>query len=125
MCFIINWSNAHDCDVLLASAGSFLQKLSDENILRRRFEDEIITFLRNTSIGNHTCDPFELVRFNAKSFQSMASVAYDIFPVQATSVASDSSLSITENLVDLDRCLLGNEAITAYILLRSWSRFIM
>lgn len=106
-----------------ASAGRFLQKMLDKDSLQGRFEDEIINFLRNTSIGNRKCEPLQWWKLNAHHFLSVESVARDILPVQETSVASESSLSIAGNLVDDDRCRLGDEAIKACMLLRSWSRF--
>lgn len=112
---ISDWSTVCGRDVRLASVGSLLQKLLNED----RFEDEIIAFLRNTSIGNRKCDLLE--RWKLHHFPSVPSVAHDILPFQATTVRSDSSLSFSGNLVADDGCRLGNEAITSCILLGLWS----
>lgn len=42
-----------------STAGFFMQNLLHEDSLQGRFEDEVISFLRNTSVGDRRCDPLQ------------------------------------------------------------------
>lgn len=86
-------------------------------------EDEVGLFFKATRVKEHFgIDPLAWWKINEKRFPNVAKLARDILAVQASSVASESTFSVSGNLVSDSRTRLSDEVITAAMCLREWQR---
>lgn len=76
------------------SGGSFIRTLLDEDSLQGRLEDEVLSFLRNTSVCYPRADQLKWWKLNEKRFTSITKVARNGVAVETTSVPSESSFSL-------------------------------
>lgn len=105
-----------------ASGTNFMQSILREDSLHNCYDDEILSFLRATALGDKRADPFEWWRSNEHRYPNVALVARDILAIPASSVCSEECFSVAGNLVDAHRTRLSDESIRSTMLLRAWSR---
>lgn len=92
---------------------TLLEKLLDECSLEGPMDDEITIFLRATSHGDSSLEPLKWWRGNEARFPYIASVARDVFAVQATLVASESQLSCAGTMIGNHKTSLSDEIVSA------------
>lgn len=107
-----------------ASGVTFMQTLLNEDSLLDLYDDEVVSFLRATSIGDKRADPFEWWRSNEKRYPTIAPLARDVLAIQASSVCSEEGFSIAGNLVDAHRTRMSDNSIRSYMLVCAWRRLL-
>lgn len=107
-----------------SSSVNFMETLLNEDSLQDSYDDEVVSFLRATSIGDKRADPFEWWRSNERRYPTIAPVARDVLAIQASSVCSEEYFSVAGNLVTAHRSTLSDDSIRSSMLLRAWNRLL-
>lgn len=85
----------------------------EEDSMNESLDDEIVSFLRNTAIGDKKADPFLWWKTDDCRDPNISVLASDTLAIQATSVASEEAFSEAGNLVSAHRSRLSDESISA------------
>ena len=105
-------------------ARNVFQQVLDDRSRDGEANDEVARFVRFTATSDHDADPFSWWKAHDKRFPALAKLARDLLPVQASSVASESTFSGAGTLIRDNRSSLGDDTIRANMRLRSWQRII-
>lgn len=100
-------TSGHEDEELAERASFSDMVLSEQNGPFTGPYDVVHRFPQSTAVGDKNIDPLEWWELNAPMFPSVPKVAQDIFSVQATSVASDSTFSIAGKVFSHLRALLA------------------
>lgn len=91
------------------SGVDFMGKLLNENSIQDQFEDEAVTFILETSIGNKRADPFEWWRTNEKRYPNIALLSRDLLSIQASSVSGKHYFSAVGKMMEAHRTQIFDE----------------
>lgn len=117
-------------DVLMSPSSLFfwkrppLNELMDDRSTDAPVDDEIVRFLRATSAGDVNVEPLQWWQNNEGRFPHVGAVANDNLAIRSSSVASESRLSCSENLVSDHRCHSKDDILSACIRSRSWTTLL-
>lgn len=103
---------------------TFMDDILEENSADLAGDDEITRFLRATSNADKGASPLVWWKGNSQRFPHIAKAAQRFMAMQASSVASEATFSVSGNLVNAERSSLSDESITACMCVRSWERFL-
>lgn len=93
-----------------ASGANFIHNILNDDSVGEEFDNELISFLRATSIGDRRSDPFEWWQLNEKRYPNVAPILSDVLAIQASSVSSEECFSMAGNLLDEHRTKLSEES---------------
>lgn len=102
----------------LSSSVSSLQEVQNQQSLHRRFDDEIVSFLQNHSIGHCLVHLLPWGRSNSKQFPLMSVVVWRLTYVQMSSVWSERNFLQEGILVKIS--IFEHEYIFSCMSSRSW-----
>ena len=86
--------------------------------------DEIGRYLHATMSADINTDPLLWWKNHEANFPNIARSARDYLAAQSTSVASESALSVSGNLITPMRSALSDDSISAGMLVRAWLKML-
>lgn len=111
-------------EITPSSGLDFMRQLLEDDSMYERFDDEVITFLRNTAIGDKRADPFIWWKTNEHRYPHIVTLSRDILSIQASSVASEEVFSEAGSVVTACRGRLSDVSISSGMLVRAWARLL-
>lgn len=88
------------------------------------FDDDIITFLRKTAIGEKRADRFIWWKTNDHRHPHIDILARDILSIQTSSVTSEEVFSEAGRVMTARRGRLSDDSISSWMLVREWARLL-
>lgn len=101
---------------------SILDELDREDSLHGVSDNEVMRYVRATSNGDRTADPLIWWKLNEARFPNVANLARDVLAIQASSLSSESVLSVAGNFLIPSRSSMSDSSFRALMLLKSWMK---